>query len=445
MRFGEVNIVTSGAITAKSRAIYLRDIKERAKAAAPFLHYDFDPYPVVVQGRVQWVLDAYTTTNRYPYAQHTDTSRLSDGSGLKGLPFNYIRNSVKVVIDAYDGSTTFYVIDPKDPIIRTYQRIFPTLFTTSAVPPELRQHFRYPEDLFRVQTNTFGRYHIDNAADFYRATDSWNISQDPGSGAIGAAGTTSVTNAAGIVTASQEQRMDPYYLLMRLPGEQTEDFLILQPFVPSSRDDSRKEMSAFMIAKSDPANYGKLETFVMPRDRQIDGPALIDARIQQEPAISREITLLNGSGSTVIQGNLLVIPIKDSLLFIRPLYVQAERTQVPEFKKAIVVYANKVVMADSLQEALKTVFGEAPPTLEQQPAAGTATTPSAGTTTTSSDVRALLDQAAVAFTDADTALRAGDLATFQKKYKEGVDLVNKAKDASSGSSSTTTTAPPSSA
>ncbi len=467
LRFGEVNLLTSAAITSESKALYYRDIRERAGMAAPFLRFDADPYPVVMDGRITWVLDGYTFTNRYPYAQRTDTNRLPEASGLRGVPFNYVRNAVKVVIDAYDGTLKFYVIDDEDPLIKSYQQAFPELFETEDAPVALQAHYRYPEDLFRVQTNAYGRYHMDKPSDFYRSADQWDIAQDPGAGSpSGAAATTTATDpVTGRISSTRETRMDPYYLLLRLPDEEKEDFLILQPFVPTSRDDSRKELTAFMVAKSDPENYGKIEVFVMPRNRLPDGPAIIDARINQEPSISSEISLLDRSGSQVLLGNLLVLPIEDSLLYVRPLYVQAERTQVPEFKKAIVVYGDRVVMRDTLQEALVTIFGDAPATLEEGPKdkgegdppadPASPTPPSEGGEgggNLAPNVQSLLDQASEAFAAADAALAARDLATFDRRYKEGVELVARARrealagaPSGSGRATTSTTAAPSSA
>jgi len=462
-RFGEVNLMTSSAITGKSRALYFRDIRERAAMAAPFLRFDADPYPVVLDGRITWLLDGYSYTDRYPYAQRTNTDRLPPESGLRALPFNYVRNAVKVAIDAYDGDMRFYVTDEEDPLIRSYRRAFPDLFETEEIPDELRAHFRYPEDLFRVQTNAYGRYHMDAPGDFYRSADQWDISQDPGAGPpSNQSETTNTTDpTTGRITSTRERRMDPYYLLMRLPDAENEDFLLLQPFVPTSRDDSRKELTAFMVAKSDPDNYGELEVFVMPRGRSIDGPALVDARINQEPAISEQITLLSRAGSQVLLGNLLVIPVEDSLLYVRPLYVQAERTKVPEFKKAIVVFGDQVVMRDTLQEALAAIFGEAPETLEEglvpdDPAAGEGDGGTTPGTDVPPSVQALLEQAATAFAEADAALSARDLATFDRKYREGVALVARAREGSTAADgggavtpapeeTTTTTAAPSSA
>src|SRR5436305_7735554 len=295
--------------------------------------------------------------------------------------------------------------------------------------------------MFRVQTNMIGLYHMTDPSAFYNKSDAWDISQDPGSGQVGAGGAiTQTTNAQGQITSSRESRMLPYYLLMRLPNEQTESFLILQPFVPVSQSDQRKNMSAFMIAKSDPDDYGKMEAFVMPGDVSVDGPALADAKINQDTTISSQITLLNTSGSKVLLGNMLVVPINQSLLFIRPLYVQAVNTPQPQFKKAIVVYGDRAVMQNTLKDALESIFGSAPPTLEQNagqgaqpPAPGTAApTPSAPGP--APNVRAILDQAAAAFNDAQDALKRGDLAGYQNEVNAGAEDVRKAQQASGGSS-----------
>ena len=448
LRFGNWNPLISGFITKDSRAIFIRDIRERVRKAAPFLRYDYDPYPVISGGRILWVQDAYTATSRYPYGQRADTSRIDDRSGLRGN-FNYARNSVKVVTDAYNGDMKFYVVDAKDPIVASYRKAFPKLFTDgSRMPADLLPHLRYPEDLFRVQTNMFGTYHMTDASAFYKKADKWDIAQDPGGGELNQ--TTRSTIVPGVTPASGgatggEPRMDPYYLLMRLPNESSESFLIFQPFVPTSKNDQRKELSAFMIAKSDPDSYGKLEAFVMPRELQVDGPSQVDALINQEPAVSRDITLLGTGGSKVVEGNLLIIPIKSSLIYIRPLYVQSERTPLPEFKKVIVVYADKVVMRDTLKEALEAIFGAAPPTQEQKPggeapaAGGPAPAPAPAA---SASAQQLLDQADAAFQAADEALRRGDLATYQTKVNEAADLVRRARAAGgSGGQSTTSTRP----
>jgi uncharacterized membrane protein (UPF0182 family) len=439
LRFADVNPLISGFMTPDSRILYVRDVRERVAAIAPFLHYDRDPYPVVLDGRIVWLVDAYTTTNMFPYGQQADLNRLSRDSGLNHQ-FNYVRNSVKVAIDAYDGDATFYVVDPDDPIAAAYAKAFPKLFSTAEPPPELRAHFRYPEDLFRIQTNMWGRYHIGEANEFYSQSDRWNIAQDPGS--AGPVNSVIPVDAAGVpLGRPQENRMDPYYLLMRLPGEPRAEFLILQPFVPFSDDDSRRELSAFMVAKADPTEYGKLEVFVMPRDRQVDGPAIVNARINQDPEVSSLITLLSRAGSEVLLGNLVIIPIEQSLLYIRPMYVQATGANaVPELKKVIVAFGGRIQIRDTLQQALVAVFGDAPPTLEEGPGTGTDVPVDPGApVAVSEEVRRLLDEAGRAFADADAALRNGDPVGFATKVQEGRAAFDRARQAAGREPTTTTT------
>jgi len=437
LRFGDVNPVISEFMTDESRILYVRDVRERARTIAPFLHYDNDPYPVVLDGRIVWLLDAYTTTDRYPYAQQADNNRVSVGSGLNHT-FNYVRNSVKVAIDAYDGDVTFYLVDRDDPIAAAYARAFPRLFTPAdEVPADLRAHFRYPEDVFRVQTNMWGRYHIGDPNEFYSQSDRWNIAQDPGSGVAATPGV--AAPQGGPAPEPREQRMEPYYLLTRLPNEPDTEFLILQPFVPFSGDDSRRELSAFMVAKSDPDDYGRFEVFVMPRDRQVDGPAIINARINQDPTVSEEITLLSRAGSEVRLGNLVIIPIEQSLLYVRPFYVQATGANaVPELKNMIVAYGNRIAMRPTLQEALVAVFGGAPDTREEGPVTGTppgpgtpgGQPPAPGTPTSLSDeARRLFDEATRAFAEADAALRNGDPVGYTTKVQEGRRLFDQARQA----------------
>lgn len=451
-RVGDLGPLISDLVTDESRAVYLSNIRERAEKAAPFLAFDHDPYAVIIDGRIQWVHDAYTTSATYPNAQVADTSLLQAASGLRNRTFNYVRNSVKVVTDAYDGTMRFYVVDEGDPVVRAWRSAFPDLFVDgSTMPAGVREHVRYPEDLFQVQTAMYGSYHLTDATQFYGRSDRWNIAQKPRFGTMSGAGVTpTIAPAPGgglggsvaPAASAGEQRIEPYYLLMRLPGEPEESFVAFQPFVPFSTGDQRKELSAFMTVKSDPSAYGQLDAYVMPRDQQIDGPALVEARIQQEPSISQQITLLNQSGSEVQLGNMLIIPIEDSLLYVRPLYVTSRQTRVPEFKKAIVVQGDRIAMEDTLQAALAKVFGAAPATLEETRApanAGGASTPPAppapgasgaipaSTPTPPADAAGLLDQANAAFTRADEALRAGDLGRYQSEVRAGIDLVRRAR------------------
>ncbi|MGH9284283.1 MAG: UPF0182 family protein [Acidimicrobiales bacterium] len=440
LRFGDINPVISDLVTDQTKAIYLRDIPARVRTAAPFLRFDADPYPVLVDGRILWVQDAYTTSARYPYGQRADVSRVPGGGGLRS-EFNYVRNSVKVVIDAYHGSMTFYMWDAGDPIVRAYARAFPGLFTPKEqIPEQLLAHLRYPEDLFRVQTSMFGRYHITDATEFYRAGDAWDVAQDPGSGAAGEALRSQVEiDAQGRPVSARLARMDPAYLLMRLPGEQKESFLILQPFVPTSTNDRQQNLTAFLVAKSDPADYGNLQAFVMPRGQQIDGPLIVEAAIAAEPDISREITQLNQQGSTVLLGTVQVIPIEQSLLYVRPLYVTSSRNEQPLFERAIVVFGGRAVMRPTLQEALTVHFGQAPDTLEAAPRPENGTPAPTTPGTGDPSVLAALAQADTAFAEADAALRRGDFATYAQKSTEGIAATRRAYDTLRRPPSTTTT------
>lgn len=438
LRFGEINFLTSGLLTPETRAIFIRNIHERVRVAAPFLRYDADPYPVIHEGRTVWIQDAYTVTNRYPMSERASTGRLAANSGLN-VDFNYVRNSVKVVIDAYNGDMTFYVVDPDDPLAQTYSRIFPDLFTSGdEVDDELRRHFRYPEDLLKVQTDSIGRYHITDPLEFYNASDAWNVAQDPGSGSpeLSASDTTAPVpggapgGPAVPAVPEREERMDPTYLLMRLPGEERASFLLLQPMVPASGSDRLRNLTSFVVAKSDPTDYGQLEAFVMPSGELIDGPSLADARAKAEPLIAQQIALLDQRGSRVLLGNMILVPIGQSLFYMRPVYVTSQSTAFPELQHVIVVYGERAIMRNSLDEALGALFGGAP----DEPAA-----PIAPGTGVSDDVADLLSRAEDAFTEADNALRVGDLATYQAKIQEAMDLVRRARSGSAPAQDETTT------
>jgi uncharacterized membrane protein (UPF0182 family) len=449
LRFGDINPLISSSVQDDSKILYQRDIKQRVQELAPFLSFDADPYVVILDGQMKYVVDAYTTSASYPYAQRAETGALARGSGLLNRDFNYIRNSVKAVIDAYDGTVTFYVVDPDDPIISAYQQAFPDLFTDGReVPEEIRAHFRYPEDMFRTQTNMWGRYHIENPDDFYNNNDGWNVAQDPGSGSAADVSQVLDPVTGAPVGPAQEARIDPYYLLMRLPGEEALSFVMLRPFVPVSSDDRRKELTAFMVAKSDPGSYGELETFVMPRSDLPDGPAIVGANMQQDQEVSELQTLLGGEGRRVEFGNLVIIPVDQSLLYVRPFYVIAASTEIPELRKVIVSFGGQVVVEDTLEQALVELFGEAPETLEESPGPPIAggeppvdggppvdgEAPAGG-----EDVAALLAQAQAAFDEAGAALSSGDLGTYQDQVEEGRALVARAREQADPASVTTTT------
>ncbi len=324
-RFASDKILFSQDITDSSRVLYYRNIVTRARTALPFLQFDRDPYMVLADdGTLQWIMDAYTTSDNYPYAQ-----RVSDGT-------TYMRNSVKLVIDAYNGSLTAYVSAPADPLIQTWARIFPGIFVPlDSMPAGLRAHIRYPDDLYRAQTNLYATYHMDEPNDFYHREDQWQIP-----------------------AVAEGERAVPFmrHLVMRLPEESEAEFIYMVPFTPRGKDN----LAAWMVARNDGAEYGKLRVYRLSRQRLVFGPQQIENRINQNTEISRQVSLWDQRGSRVIRGDLLVIPIEESLLYVQPLYLQAEGGRIPELKRVVVAYENQVVMGETLDGALTELFGGAP-------------------------------------------------------------------------------------
>jgi len=432
LRFADWNAFISGNVTSESKILIVRDVRERVEALAPFLSLDADPYVVNIDGRIKYVVDAYTTTSRFPYAQRVENGDLDDKSGLRH-GFNYVRNSVKAVVDAYDGTVELYVTDDEDPLVRAYRGAFPELFSDAEdLPEELVAHFRYPEDLFRVQTNMWGRYHIEDPDDFYTRNDAWNVSEQPG------APTQQQLDAQGNpVGAATRQRIEPYYLQMKLPGEESAEFVLLRPFSPVSGDDSRQELTAFMVAKSDPTSFGQLEMFVTPRTDLPDGPGIVASTIRNDPVVGQLQTLLGQRGSELLFGNLVVVPIEESLLWVQPVYVQAEATRIPELERVIVSFEGEVAVEDTLEEALNAIFGDAPDTGEEAPGQDDGEEPDEPQTR---DVEELLALASDAFEEAQAALDEGDLGEYQAKVEEAQGYVEEARALQGGG--TTTTAPP---
>jgi uncharacterized membrane protein (UPF0182 family) len=333
LRFGSTKILFSGDITSESRALFHRHITERAATALPFLRFDGDPYMVLAEdGTLKWILDAYTATSRYPYAQ-----RLRDGT-------TYMRNSVKLVIDAYHGSVTAYVSDPADPLIRTWSGIFPGIFLPlDRMPADLRAHIRYPEDIYRVQTTLYGTYHMEAPEDFYHREDQWQIP-----------------------TVAREDAATPFmrHIVMRLPEESRAEFVYMVPFTPRGKDN----LAAWMVARNDGDVYGKLRVYRLPRQRLVFGPQQVQNRINQNTDIARQVSLWDQRGSEVIRGELLVIPIEESLLYVQPLYLRAEGGRIPELKRVIVAYENRVVMTETLEGGLVQLFGgSSAPVAERTP------------------------------------------------------------------------------
>jgi uncharacterized membrane protein (UPF0182 family) len=406
IRFSDYNLLISNQITDQSRLMFDRGVQARVSKAAPFLSLDADPYPVLLNGQIDWVQDAYTTTDNYPYAQNADTSALPSSSGLNQT-FNYVRNSVKVLINAYTGKMTFYVMDPNDPIIQTYEKAFPGMFTpASRMSADLKSHLRYPEDIFTVQASTYGKYHIQTASSFYSAADAWTLSPSPGAGSPSVAlQTLTTTNAQGQqVSTGQLVRMAPIYQVLQVPGEAQQSFNLLNAFVPVSGQSQIQTLSGFMMAGSDPGHYGQLKMFVTPRNSPVNGPSLVSAQIDATPKVSSQITLLNSNGSSALLGNVLMIPVANSLLYVQPLYVESARNQFPVFQLVIAVYGNQVAIDSTLGAALTQVF-----------AAPVSTTPGGSTSTgaLSPQVRSLLDAAQTQYQQSLTDLKAGNLGAYQ--------------------------------
>jgi hypothetical protein len=438
LRFGDLNPLISDFMTDDSRVIFQRDVVSRVHALAPFLDADADPYPVVADGRVTWVVDLYTTTSRYPYAQQAETDQLTSGSGLNH-DLNYVRNSVKAAVDAYDGTVTLYVVDDEDPIVAAYQDAFPDLFTPGDdMPDGLRAHLRYPEDLFRLQTAAYGRYHLEDPDAFFTQEDAWRVARDPGT--AGADPTTQVTDEAGQATGEQRAaRISPYYQLLQLPQDEggtvspEAEMVLMRPFVPGGEDQSQL-LTAFMAARMDGDNYGELMVYEMSSTDLPDGPGITAATIGADEAVSELENLLGRGGSEVRYGNMLLVPINNALLYVQPFYVVAEdqSRQVPQLQRVIVTFGQEVVIEETLSEALTELFGEQAVTQEQpgeEPAEpgeeGGADTP---TGTAAEQAAELLEEANALFGEAEAALTEGDLGRYEDLNEEAQDLVDEAID-----------------
>lgn len=361
LAFLDYNLLGSGAINGDSEMLWVRSVEDRVKKLAPFLHFDGDPYPVVVGGGVQWVIDAYTATSRYPYAQRIGNIQLSDQTGLP-RDSNYVRNSVKAVVDAYTGDVTFYVVDPKDPIVRAWESAFPKLFTAiDEMPTELRQHLRYPEDLFRVQTELYSKYQVD-AAEFFSRNGAWSVAQAPSidrqanSTGATAAPAPEDEQAGEFATESNSARFIPYYTMFRDTVTDKEEFVILRPFVPFSTNDRRTELQAYLTASSDPETYGQLVSYVVQQDPLPAGPLRVADQAESEQDISPRLSLQANeeTGTRVVFGDLQLVPVSKGLLYIRPVYVVS--SDVPEFRYVIVSTGSNAVMDRDLGSALAQLF-----------------------------------------------------------------------------------------
>jgi hypothetical protein len=403
LRMGDFNLLISGQLTEDSQILFDRSIGTRVQKIAPFLAYDGDPYLVSADDRLLWVWDAYTVSNRYPNAQPLGFESRFPGA-------NYVRNSVKVVIDAYDGTVRFFLADPDEPIVAAYGRIFPNLFEPlDEMPADLQAHLRYPEDLFTAQTEQFRFYHLpatDNGATtFYNQDDRWAIPED--------------------VVAGDGRPMEPYYVIMRIPGEDEAEFTLIQPMVP----EGRPNMIAWVAARMDPGFYGERIAFQFPTGTSTQGPAQIEARINQDDVISEQFTLWSNAGSRVVRGNLLVLPIgEDGLLYVEPIFLQAEGAPFPEFVRVIMADQRRVAFAETVEEGLRQLLGEAeppPPEEPEQPGESPEPSPSPGETPGElpSDVTGLVAEAQRLYDEAQTALDRGDLGTYQDRIDELADVL----------------------
>ena len=367
-QFGDFNILISGELTPESRVLYHRNIQERVNHVAPFLKLDSDPYLVVVDGRLFWIQDAYTTTDRYPYSEPL-------AGGL-----NYIRNSVKIAIDAYNGSMTFYITDPEDALIQTYQAIFPELFVPAEqMPQSLRVHWRYPEDMFNIQASVYQSYHMRDPRVFYNKEDLWAVPNE--------------------FYADKEQPMEPYYIIMRLPDEEKEEFLLMLPFTPANKNNT----IGWLAARCDGENYGKLLAYHFPKERLVYGPSQIENRIQQDTVITEQLALWGRGGSRVIRGNLLMIPLGKSNLYVEPVFLQAQGGGLPELKRVIVAAGESIAMELTLESSIASIFGtDLPPTEPEPPVPGEPEEP------VPADIAALIEEAQQHYNRAQQYLNAGN-------------------------------------
>jgi uncharacterized membrane protein (UPF0182 family) len=399
LRFGSLKTLLTQDITAESRILFHRRIAERVALIAPFLRLDPDPYLAIDGGRLVWVQDAYTTSDRYPYS--------SPGAG----DLNYIRNSVKATVDAYHGHTRFYLIDPADPVAATVARIFPGLLRPlDEMPPGLRARLRYPRTIFALQAAMFSTFHMRNPAVFYNKEDQWEV--------------------PSLEQGGRSERMEPYYTIMKLPGGERPEFIQMLPFTPRQKDN----LAAWMVARSDGEHYGRLLVFQFPKQKVVFGPRQVVARINQDQVISPQITLWNQQGSEVIQGTLLVIPIEESLIYIRPLYLRAAGGRIPELKRVIVAYQNQIVMEETLEQAIQRIFrpgarpGAPVPSPSPLPVPGAAAPPSPSPPL-SRDLAELAVRARQHYEQALQAQRAGDWARYGEEIRKLGEVLEQMKAA----------------
>jgi uncharacterized membrane protein (UPF0182 family) len=469
LSFGDYNILFSGQLDSGSRILYYRNVEQRLHKVAPFLTYDSDPYPVIADGRLYWVVDAYTTSDYFPYSEQADKQRLPPWSGLASTRFNYVRDSVKAVVDAYSGKMWFFVEDPADPVLEAWRSAFPGLFAPMSAAdrdiPGITAHWRYPMDLFVVQTNMLQRYHQQEPSVFYNNSEGWSIAENPAANEVAAA--TSGGGGERSKASSERRSVMPMYELVALPGETQQSFVLMQPFVPASGDGDRQNLTAFVTASSDPDDYGQLTEYTIPPGQSVDGPDLVSSAVQASSAISEEISLLNHAGSKVVLGDVVLTPIGQSLIYTQPLYVE-QPNGVPRLDDVIVVYGGNAFHSGpsdpSVYAALCNVTNpggghpfasycppsaRTAPSVPQRPTKTRTQRHPNTTTSTTSPVTSVpvarskgalakyLAEAEQDFALANAALREGDLATYQSDLQAGEALVALAGKLATSTTTTT--------
>lgn len=385
VREGSMKLLVSSNVNSDSRIIINRNIKDRVEKLMPYLSYEKDPYMTVVNGKLYWIVDAYTTSSYYPYSEPY--------SGEVGST-NYIRNSVKVVVDAYNGDTTFYVVDQDDPVARTYQKIYPTLFKDVKEMPEgIRKHIRYPNSLLKIQAGVYTKYHMDQVKVFYQDEDLWDIAHQ--------------------IYGTEEKEMDPSYFIFELPDEKKAEFINMIPFTPKSK----QNMTAIMMARNDGNRYGQLLVYKFPKNKTVYGPMQIEAQIDQNTEISKEFSLWNSSGSKYRRGDLFVIPINNSIMYVEPVYLEASNQAIPEMKRVIVAYGDKIAYESTLEDALADLFGEDENGGQSQSASASSGKNNSG----KSNTKKLIQKANEAYENAVNAQKSGNW----KKYGDYLDELEK--------------------
>jgi uncharacterized membrane protein (UPF0182 family) len=416
-RYRDLNLLISNQIRPDSRVLVERNVRQIVDEVAPFLDADADPYPVIIDGQIKWVLDLYTTTSFYPYSQPIDIAaedRLALRSGLS-LGTNYMRNSVKAIVDASNGDVGFYIFDPGDPIVNAWAETHPDLFRDASQMPEgIENHLRYPQDLFRVQSQIYLRYHVTQESQLFSGNDDWSFPGDPSQPIR--AGLDQLHGEVRPSATPFELQLMPYYLLTELPGEEQLSYLLLQPFNPRAR----RNMVAFLVADSTPGSYGRLIDFRMPEGELVDGAEQAGQRIEQDAEIAQQLSLWRGEGSDVIKGDLLIVPIEDSVVYLQPIFLEEEGGAFPEFRRVAVVYSDRVEWADSLDGALSLVFGTPEGDVgEGEPEGdGDGGEEPSDAPDDIATLEELIEEAESAFAEADAALRSGDLAAYQEAVEE---------------------------